>query len=586
MFSIIPVVLIASSAILLDRTMRYETILHRCQIQIWMWLALFLASSLNWSENDSNYDNPQQRMLISLWAHGTLFFNLTAILAEGLKNNNIGLSKRQEATRMILPILPISCWWPMILVTVASILVEVTTSVEGFLSILALWKLSLWTFLATFLFLWFLRAVAARRQKISADLQGMPTTATSGDWSGGIIARICVMEPYSGYNKPADAAPLDACYLDERQWYTWSNLETMQWFVQQLKDNSEGNQKIVSLLAAQCITGDVLDSLVDVSQLVALRIPFGPACRLSDAVVGLVERYPKPRIINGVRQRRRRGDAWTSNERHSSRDCLDLHDDQYNNNHHGESNESEQQVRSQSSELQAMGANEELRRGRPAPPSHVAQPQQAYQNGSRNQMSEEQHEKLNRVMKDRFGLELPKLRATDFLEVQNGLNAQNGRKAQVPNEGMTQPTAEPTMRTNNYSIGTTAVPIEQTVSTNGSPSMPTRNVSPSIQSTGIPDHILKGMPPELREIAKRRPDLVETIWKQKQQQALQGRQPTKAKLAALPESNREVQETTFEEEFDSDNEDETTSLIQRDAIHREHPGRYKSVEKSMHSSLV
>eukprot|EP00531_Pseudo-nitzschia_arenysensis_P018258 CAMPEP_0116141104 /NCGR_PEP_ID=MMETSP0329-20121206/14205_1 /TAXON_ID=697910 /ORGANISM="Pseudo-nitzschia arenysensis, Strain B593" /LENGTH=576 /DNA_ID=CAMNT_0003636267 /DNA_START=29 /DNA_END=1759 /DNA_ORIENTATION=+ len=558
-----------------------------------------VVSSMNWSEND----NWQQRIIINLWGHLTVFFNLSAVMTEALQNNNIGLSKRQEAVRMILQILPISCWWPMILVTVASILVETTTSVEGFLSIGALWKLSLWAFLATFLFLWFLRAVTARRRKISADLQGMPTTVTTtGDLSGGIIARICVMEPYSGYNsKPAvDAAPRNACYLEERQWYTWSKLETMQWFVQQLQQGQSGekSQKIVSLLARQCITGDVLDCLADVSQLVALRIPFGPACRLSDAIAGLVERYPKPRIINGIRQRSRRGDAMTSNELRFSRHCLDLHDDEYNsrsNNNRGEYNDSEQQLKPPTNEQSTMGGNEELHQRRPEPPSHP-QPQQAFQNGSGNKMSEEQHEKLNQVMKDRFGLELPKLRATDFLEVQKGLKAQNGRTAPLPNEGMTQPfpfgtNGEPPMRNSNYSNGTTAVPIAQTLPTNGSPSVPTRNASPSIQSTGIPDQILKGMPPELQEIAKRRPDLVETIWKQKQQQqqqqqqqALQGRQPTKARLAALPESSRDIE--NFEEEFDSDNEDETTSLIQSDAIHREHPGRYKSVDKSMHPSLV
>ena len=90
------------------------------------------------------------------------------------------------------------------------------------------------------------------------------------------------------------------------------------------------------------------------------------------------------------------------------------------------------------------------------------------------------------------------------------------------------------------------------------------------------------MPPHLQEIAKRRPDLVMTIWKRKQQtqQQAASKSPTKPyqDLPALPEEDQRS-----DEEFDSDNEDETTSLIHRD---QDPPNRYKSVDKIAYPGIV
>jgi len=375
------------------------------------------------------------------------------------------------------------------------------------------------------------------------------------------------MVPTSNYYKPN--SQLDSTlYLDDRQWYTWSKLETTQWFVQQLKGDTDENNKILSILCKHCITGDVLDVL-DASQLVALQVPFGPACKLADAIHGLVERFPKPRIINGIRQRTRWGNVPT--ETRPSRDYLDNYDDEYNNNTTSEeellrTNNNNNPVEQQQ---QVNGIGQE-------PRTQKTQP--AYPNESGGGMSEE-HEQLNQVMKDRFGLELPKLRAADFLAVQKGLNAQKNGHGAMPSEGMTQPhpfAASVDPMTNNYANGTTAVPIAQTLH-DGSPSS-ARMPSPPTLSGDIPDEIFKGMPPELQEIARRRPDLVGKIFKQKQQVLRANSKPRT--LHALPE-------ILDEEEFDSDNEDETTSLIQSDSIqHREHPGRYKSVDKSMLPSIV
>mmetsp|Transcript_4726 Transcript_4726/g.11303 ORF Transcript_4726/g.11303 Transcript_4726/m.11303 type:complete len:588 (+) Transcript_4726:182-1945(+) len=573
-FSVIPVVLIASSAIVLRNAMRYETALHRCQIQIGMWLALTLASSVDWSGNEDASDEQQQqqrKIFCFLWAHLVIFFNLSAVMLEALQDSSgLGISRRQEAFKNALQILPISSWWSMSLVAIAGFVAETTTIEGNLLSMESLWKMSLGAFVGITLILAFLRAVEARHRRISAGATLPTTTASDSMLTGGIIARICVMVPTSNYyNKPN--SQLDSTlYVDERQWYTWSKLETIKWFVQQLNGDTEESNKILSILCKHCITGDVLDVL-DASQLVALQVPFGPACKLADAIHGLVERFPKPRIINGIRQRTRWGNVPT--EARPSRDYLDNYDDEYNNNATSE----EELLRNNNNNNPPMEQQQQVNGIGQEPPTRKPQP--AYPNESGGAMSEEQHEKLNQVMKDRFGLELPKLRATDFLAVQKGLNAQNNGDGAMPSEGMTQPrpfAASVDPMTNNYANGTTAVPIAQTLH-DGSPSS-ARMPSPSTLSRDIPDEIFKGMPPELQEIAKRRPDLVEKIWKQKEQ-VLKANSKTRA-LPALPE-------ILDEEEFDSDNEDETTSLIQHDSIqHRVHPGRYKSVDKSMLPSIV
>jgi len=370
------------------------------------------------------------------------------------------------------------------------------------------------------------------------------------------------------------------------------------------------------------ITGNVLDGLADISQLVSLRVPFGPACRLSDSIAELVERYPKSgrtngargrigRVINRFSERTNNGtrSLYNNDQNHfelrASNEFIDLHDHEYNN-----------ELRSRQANEQIKGVNNGLP---PQPPvsSHVPGGQHQYQSESviQDDMMEEQHEKMNNLMKERFGFELPKLKATDFLAVQKGLlNKANNSHETIPlsNDGMPQPdpfapttagrSVDPSIR-NDYANGITA-PIPQNShqqTTFPSFSIDNRNIPQSSSSTSIPEHILEGMQPEIREIAKRRPDLIETIWKQ--QQGLQQpripsqspsstalRAPTKryTGLPTLPEIAREESMTgedrvdAGDEYYNSDdeNEDERTSLINRDNIN-EFPARYKTTDKSI-----
>ena len=618
LFSVIPVVLIVTSSILLDRALRYETLLHRCQIQIWIWLALFLASSVvfhgtypNDNEFKSVSNNPQ--MVCFAWAHLAVFFNLATILAEAFQGH--AFSRKGQALQRVLRIMPVSCWWSMV-VTVCFLIYSKTGG--NFLPVDSPWQLSVGTFLATFLVAWFLEILANRRRTLSTNMQGIPTTVASPTPSdpivgGGIMARLCGMAPIASTNysyKLSVASNAQQCWLDERQWYTWNKIQSIQWIAQQLtsKEDQEEKGMVVSILASHYITGEVLDGLADVSQLVALKVPFGPACRLSNSIVRLIERYPKPRILNGIRQRTRMTDlsaVRSERQLRASNDngCLDLHDHEYNSN--------EKLVRSPptmdetgfSNEMKQRGGQQEFVSSGIPEEQHVYRDETGIQGG----MSEEQNEKLNQVMKDRFGLELPKLKATDFLAVQKGLLSKNNKASNdhgttplLPNnDGMAQQStfshplgtgtnnAHPSiLRSNNYANGTTPAAPKSLPLDNG-------NASSSLSSPSIPQHILEGMSPKLQEVVRRRPDLVETLWKQRQQQTPQRMQSKSTGLSQRYNNNglptvlqknvgiKENRVDDFEEEFDSDNEDETTSLI-----HRQLPGRYKSVDKSMHPSIV
>ncbi len=569
LFSVVPIVLLVISSILLDRTLRYETLLHRSQIQIGIWLALLLTTSIALQiSNDDNNTTIQPQIICLVWAHLAVFFALVGILVQGLQKS-YSAAKKPKTMELGLSILPFSCLCSILVVAGCFLKSAITN--EATLDINSLWKFSLLSFCATFLAGWLIKVLAIRRTTMDLQQQGMPTTvATTTEDSvvgGGIMARLCGMTPATSvnYTKPRmQANP----WLDERQWYTWNRVQTMQWFAQQLKSTDEP-ARVLSILQGQSIIGEVLDNL-SISQLVALKVPFGPAVLLSNAIAGLVDRSPKPRILNGVLQRtRREASSAVSN------DCLDLHDHEYNNQ------EPERSMNQHPSE--------ELQREAPQtnpPPIPEKQPIDYSGGGG---MSEEQHEKLNQVMKDRFGLELPKLRATDFLAVQKGLNkkndSSNGNVHMPDNDKAAQSQVSHPLETaprNNYYANTTPTtaqkgPLAPMDASNSSP--------PPVN--GIPQQILQGMPPHLQEIAKRRPDLVNTIWKQKhqaqqqqqQQQQLPEPQLPTARyqdLPALPEGDE------TEDEFDSDNEDETTSLI-----HRDHDSsRYKSVDKAAYPGIV
>ena len=86
--------------------------------------------------------------------------------------------------------------------------------------------------------------------------------------------------------------------------------------------------------------------------------------------------------------------------------------------------------------------------------------------------------------------------------------------------------------------------------------------------------MLHHMPPHIKEIADRRPDLVMQLLKQRQQRQMR----QAAASRKINGSHNQVEEDVIFSDG-SDDSDEMTSLIQRDLS--DPPMRYKSLEKSL-----
>jgi len=642
LFSAIPVVLTASTALLLDIVFKYEKTYNRCQIQVLMWLLLSVTSSMGWSgpsesgnknisesESESSGSGIEPQVVCFVWAHLTIFLNLMVLIAEVVIHRLVSMSRRKRNVRNVLQILPkSSCWTTIVVVCYVLYLHTAKTASEATSMIEKTWIFSLYMFVGSVLVLWLIRYSANRQRKVMIDMQGMPTTVTTAasgpNNSGGIMARFCgVMTAPGTLNHKSTRQFNENCWLDERQWYRWSRAQTMQWFAQQfsLMEDSDTSiddkEMIVSILTPHRITGDVLDGLVDISQLIALRVPFGPACRLSDSIAEMVERYPKPCRNNVAKrwsgrnnnERRLREESQSNSHVPTLNDSLDLHDHEYN-------------CKTRQINQERKGAKNGMQTPYPPTPLPDSEVQHRYSSGPTNEsgMSEEQHEKLNNVMKERFGLELPKLKATDFLAVQKGLsNKANNTNTTIPSTNESEPLSHPfggaaiagnidSPARSDYGNGTTG-PIQQKSIQDQRLLSSTFDDKDNLllpSSTGIPEHILDGMPSEIRKIAKRRPDLIQTIWKQKQQQVQnQSREPSissassalpaaatrNTQLPSISESaanqfmRGEVRVDAGDSDFDSDDEDETTCLIHRDNTN-EIPARYKSISKPTVPSII
>lgn len=137
--------------------------------------------------------------------------------------------------------------------------------------------------------------------------------------------------------------------------------------------------------------------------------------------------------------------------------------------------------------------------------------------------------RAQRVMKERFGLELPAIRGRDAAEVlYRGRNsAPSGGLGGTSAEGISTPTTE----------HLEASPLATAGSTSESSSISL-------------DNVLSGMPEHIRDIARRRPDLLSKVLREKQHQ----HQPRNQLMERDSWSGSRVQTPTIDEEVDEENE--------------------------------
>jgi hypothetical protein len=262
--------------------------------------------------------------------------------------------------------------------------------------------------------------------------------------------------------------------------------------------------------------------------------------------------------------------TFTTNTNADQPSWLDAHDREYN---HTTNNYHHPQATTASKNHHPLAQQQQQQQ----------QQQQLVENSQVPAMDPEMQERLETMMKERYGLELPKLNIAspapppspqvaaaashhapqaatatgghqDPLFSQDALNYNGSSHTSAPPTSSRRMPVEPPTTT-------TATTVPTTTAAEASP--------PHFDHGSIPQSLLEQMPPQIREVAIRRPDLVQDLLQAKTRQPL---------LRPHPEEQEDVQitATTTSEGAAQDwpEEDETTSLIQR----KRRP-KYKSMEQ-------
>lgn len=294
--------------------------------------------------------------------------------------------------------------------------------------------------------------------------------------------------------------------LDPSQWYTWRASTTIRWMSEIVRSQEESDMDVIQQLAPHHIDGALLDTLT-IEQLLALDVPYGTACRMAHAIeTELLRPYPKPREAQA---RSLIGDTvFTGRKAPLQSDSLTIFDQEYNN------------------DLRTKLSTQ--KKGEQDAPS----------------IPKEQEERMGAMMKERFGLELPRL---------NVDKTGDGPAT----ESFSHPLMEDRKLQSTKSVPPSPPPITSVAAGSGIAAL--ASVSEQQSSfEDIPAALLDQMPPQIKDAAKRRPDLVRQLLRNRSIQLQHPKQEDILRSVVSEEGERE--------EEDGDN-DETTSLIQRKNRH-------------------
>lgn len=235
---------------------------------------------------------------------------------------------------------------------------------------------------------------------------------------------------------------------DESNWESWKPSQVLRWIASQRKD---WRTTICSQVAAECISGQELDGLT-VHDLRSMGVPYGHARGLVDQIHILVSKYPSSRT-----------NRPTFSE--GSDDILQsggwLGDAETNR-------------------FTTAGAGADYAPHRP-PRSFLTE--------DLPELDPETVKRAKSVMEQRFGFQLPDLKTTE----------------EASTATTTSTTASKTAVDQTTTLAETG-PNDQGTPAAKPPPLPLKT------SPGIPSNVLEAMPPHIREIAMRKPELVEQIY--------------------------------------------------------------------------
>ncbi|KAG7351270.1 hypothetical protein IV203_010630 [Nitzschia inconspicua] len=573
--SVLPVIFIVTCSILLDYVLRFEATTIRCQCQVWMWLAVAMSwmqetfTSLD-PESDSATFSVTLEAVFHVWAHTTICINVIAIAVErgqcwvpwskigtfpDLRHTTLPSGKMPIKVQ-VLKILSLSSW--MTLLFAAFQLCTMVQEEKLRHAILSINFFGITTF-ALIIAMWHVQ----RQKKIFDESKGNPVVRSvpfNGEASEGELSRFCGPEPRCFGVGSTTAIPLP----DETQWYKWNRTQTLQWLSQQVAkmdresnapflfadaasvdERTEAQEIILTKLASHDISGDILDDLADVSKLLLLQIPFGPACRLSRSIASMTKQFHNPN-----------NSAMFSNATLPNGDSvLEQHDKEYNS----------------------------------SPTENVVVGFDGMKIINSADMSLQKRRKMSSfVGRSDENAATPDVLTTteNFIESHLPKSYSDLTLPSVNRLDETLPSGRQTASTRDNIIDSTG---EEEVDNK--------------PSFAVPAELLDHMPPHIKEIARRRPELVKKLLLQKQQGSVQSihsmevsgsnghtRPPRASTMGSTvgskgfpPDSSdlSNIRETEYDgQDIDYSDDDETTGLIQHEQS-SERPSHYRSIDETL-----
>jgi hypothetical protein len=477
--------------------------LVRDRISCQVWLWLAVALS---------HPSQEQHVLFHAWANGVIFSNILSTVASWK------LTSWEPLGRLLAP----SAW-----ITMALTLPNGASSDAS--QYMGIYSMS-------FAVLWASQWHLHRKRRVGQDLQGIPSTSTRSD--------VC-MKRFGLKSSPPD----------EREWINWIPSQVLYWISATLED--EDANIVTSLLAPERIPGSILDTL-SVQQLLQLNVPYGPACLLSRHIQRLVRIHPPPRTTTSgvyISSSPRASAIPAARYEHASipnldeeelisepqPDWLTLHDEQYN---HPKSEHASRQRHVPSKSYHADPVTESF-----------------------TFEGSEQQRRMEQMMKERYGLELPKLR--------------------MPNEMQASPPEDeyPPAAPLNYARAPASAPVAPPAK---DPMAPVPITKEDVMAA-IPPLIFKQMPPHIQEIAKRNPEIIKQLLRAQEHETIHppdsavaskklawdnAHQPTggAGQPKSIPEPDQEEESDQEEDYFINDTDDERTNLLRRTAA-----SKYRSI---------
>lgn len=308
--------------------------------------------------------------------------------------------------------------------------------------------------------------------------------------------------------------------FDRSLWYTWKPSTTLRWISQVLESDDDTDPGVVQQLVSHRIDGKLLDTLT-VSQLLQLQVPYGPACHLHHAIQNeLVRPFPKPReaeLGNGMLGSDRNFVSYSGEMQVHSGDFLSGFDQEYNSD-------------------------------RPrnfAPKSSGLADRNSFAAGAEMlSLDAEKEDRVAEIMKERYGLELPRLRSAE---------GSTSEQDSVPSKAADVTADESPLQQSSM----LKKPPPSSTLPKVAPSAAGMPTPPSAQGE-IPEVLLKQMPPNIQDIAKRRPELVRKMILSRQLQTQQQQQREDQLYTHAEEGGGE-----YVSNDDDSSNDETSRLIRR-----------------------